>query len=71
MRDCPRADLRALRKLERHNTWLQQHIPCRHIQQQRQRQVFELRSQLCLRLGCSANHIETVLDKSAPDRAAQ
>ena len=64
MRDCPRAELRALRKLERHTAWLQQSIPSRHIQQQRKRQVFELRSELCLRLGCSGDRIETVLDQS-------
>ena len=63
MRRCVRADLRALRKLERHNTWLQQHIPSRSIQQQRKRQVFELRTELCLRLGCSADRIEAVLDQ--------
>ena len=63
MRRCVRAELRALRKLERHNTWLQQNIPCLRIQQQRKRQVFELRSDLCLRLGCSADRIETVLDQ--------
>ena len=64
MRECPRAELRALRKLERHNTWIQQHIPSKHIQQQRQRQVLELRSELCLRLGCSGSDIEAVLDQS-------
>ena len=63
MRDCPRADLRALRKLERHNTWLQQHIPSRSIQQVRKRAVLELRSELCLRLGCGGNDIEAVLDQ--------
>ena len=64
MRKCVRADLRALRKLERHNAWLQQHIPSRSIQQQRLRQVFELRSDLCMKLGCSADRIESVLDQS-------
>ena len=64
MRRCVRADLRALRKLERHNTWLQQHIPSRSIQQQRQRSVLELRSQLCMRLGCSGSDIEAALDQS-------
>ena len=63
MRKCVRAELRALRKLERHTAWLQQHIPSRHIQQQRQRAVLELRTQLCLRLGCSADRIEAVLDQ--------
>jgi len=63
MRDCVRADLRALRKLERHNSWLQQHIPSQRIQQQRQRAVFELRSELCLRLGCNGTDIEAVLDQ--------
>ena len=59
MRKC----VRTLRKLERHNAWLQQHIPSRNIQQQRKRQVFELRSDLCLRLGCSGDRNETVLDQ--------
>lgn len=62
MRKCIRADLRALRQLERHNSWLQQHIPSRSIQQLRQRAVLELRTGLCLRLGCSGDRIETVLD---------
>jgi hypothetical protein len=65
MRHCVRADLRALRKLERHNTWLQQNIPSRSIQQVRQRAVLELRSELCLRLGCSADRIEAVLDQQS------
>ena len=64
MRDCPRADLRALRKLERHTAWLQQNIPCLRIQQVRQRQVLELRSELCLRLGCGGSDIEAALDQS-------
>ena len=64
MRKCVRADLRALRKLERHSTWLQQNIPSRSIQQQRQRAVFELRTELCLRLGCSGSDIEAALDQS-------
>ncbi len=68
MRDCVRADLRALRKLERHNTWLQHNIPSQRIQQQRQRQVFKLRSDLCQQLSCVGNDIETVLDASTPDR---
>ena len=59
MRKC----VRTLRKLERHNTWLQQNIPSRIIQQQRQRAVLELRSELCLRLGCIGNDIEAVLDQ--------
>jgi predicted DNA binding CopG/RHH family protein len=63
MRRCVRADLRALRKLERHNTWLQQNIPSRSIQQQRQRAVFELRSDLCLKLRCCGSDIEAVLDQ--------
>ena len=63
MRECVRADLRALRKLERHNTWLQQNIPCRSIQKRCQRAVLELRSELCLRLGCGGNDIEAVLDQ--------
>ena len=63
MRRCVRADLRALRKLERHNTWLQQHIPSRSIQQQHKRAVLELRSDLCMKLGCSGNDIEAVLDQ--------
>ena len=65
MRRCVRADLRALRQLERHNTWLQQHIPSRSIQQQRQRSVLELRSQLCMRLGCSGDRIEVVLEQQS------
>lgn len=64
MHDCPRAQARALRKLERHNTWLQQNIPSRSIQQQRQRQVFELRTELCLRLSCTATDIEAVIDQT-------
>ena len=64
MRRCVRAELRALRQLERHTTWIQQHIPSKHIQQQRQRAVLELRSELCLRLGCSGNDIEAVLDQN-------
>ena len=63
MRDCPRADLRALRKLERHTAWLQQNIPSRSIQQQHKRAVLELRSDLCMKLGCSGNDIEAVLDQ--------
>ena len=63
MRRCVRADLRALRKLERHTAWLQQNIPCRSIQKSCQRQVLELRSELCLRLGCSGTDIEAVLDQ--------
>ena len=61
MRRCVRADLRALRKLERHTAWLQQHIPSKHIQQQRKRQVFELRSELCVRLSCAGDDIEQQL----------
>ena len=63
MRRCVRANLRALRKLERHNTWLQQNIPSKQIQLLRQRAVLELRSELCMRLGCSADHIEAVLQQ--------
>jgi len=70
MRRCVRADLRALRKLERHTAWLQQHIPSKHIQQQRKRQVFELRSDLCQQLSCAGNDIEAVIDQSASDRTA-
>ena len=61
MRRCVRAELRSLRKLERHTAWLQQHIPSKHIQQQRLRQVFKLRSDLCLRLSCAGNDIEQQL----------
>ena len=46
MRRCVRAELRALRQLERHSGWLRKNIPSRSIQQQRQRQQLELRSQL-------------------------
>ena len=63
LRQCVRDDIRALRKLERHNTWLQQHIPSRNIQQQRKRQVLELRTELCLRLGCSGDRIKSVIDQ--------
>ena len=63
MRRCVRAEARALRKLERHTAWLQQSIPSRRIQQQRQRAVLELRSDLCMKLGCSGNDIEAVLDQ--------
>ncbi len=70
MRDCVRAETRALRKLERHNTWLQQNIPSRSIQQNRQRAVLALRSNLCVRLCCAGSDIETVLDQSAPNSTA-
>jgi hypothetical protein len=65
MRRCVRADLRALRKLERHKAWLQQNIPSKQIQQVRQRAVLELRSELCLRLGCCGSDIEAVLDQQS------
>lgn len=68
MRSCVLAELRALRKLERHNSWLQQHIPSQRIQQVHQRQVFKLRSDLCQKLSCAGNDIEAVLDASTPDR---
>lgn len=66
-RRCVRAELRALRQLERHSGWLRKNIPSRSIQQQRQRQQLELRSQLCLRLGCGGSDLEAVLKASASD----
>jgi hypothetical protein len=59
---CELAKARALRKLERHQAWLRRNLPSTALHRQCQRELFLLRSDLCVRLGCSGDGIEVRLE---------
>lgn len=54
---CPKAQAQRIRQLERHQAWLSKNIPSKQVQQRRHRQLIMLRTDLCLRLGCTGADI--------------
>jgi hypothetical protein len=60
---CAQAQARTVRKLERHQQWLQRNIPSKSLHRECQRQLLLLRTDLCLRLSCAGSEVVRVLEQ--------